>query len=219
MEGGTPRRIGWKELEWSDLRIDDDDDNDGSEVRTIRWSFRHVLPPSTALEVAVDYEPAFLNFERFPADPNRGFELPPFVARFSSTGGCGGCPDGADPAARCPGASATLHSGSPLLLAPVPDMSMPFNVVSLGCTLYAFVIGSLIHLVVRRGSERVKHALNPEERPASPAQRVKAAVLGRWRALAVAGWAPRRRRPARGLATPAQAEGSAQDATPADDGT
>ena len=41
---------------------------------------------------------------------------------------------------------------------PVPDMSMPFNVISLACTLYAFIIGSLVNFLVRKGSQSVTDA-------------------------------------------------------------
>ena len=46
---------------------------------------------------------------------------------------------------------------------PVPDMSMPFNVISLSCTLWAFVLGSIINILVRRGTESVKRELTGEK--------------------------------------------------------
>jgi phosphatidylinositol glycan class T len=131
------------------------------------------------LELSFEYDPLFLNFERFPADPNRGFELPPLVAHLTS--GCPAEPDCRDDT--CPVASATLYSDTPLILAPVPDMSMPFNVISLTCTIYAFIIGSFIHLIVRKGSERVKFSLHPESKPKPPVQRIKEAVSRRFRVL------------------------------------
>ena len=44
---------------------------------------------------------------------------------------------------------------SVIVMPPVPDLSMPFNVVSLTCTLYAFIIGSLINLLVRKSSKKI----------------------------------------------------------------
>jgi hypothetical protein len=58
-------------------------------------------------------------------------------------------------------------------MAPVPDLSMPFNVLSLTCTLYAFIIGSLINLVLRKASERVKYTLHPDLKPKSKLQLLK----------------------------------------------
>ena len=55
-----------------------------------------------------------------------------------------------------------LYSSPLLLMPPVQDMSMPFNLTSLTCTLYAFIIGSLANLLVQKSSEKVKQTLNPE---------------------------------------------------------
>jgi hypothetical protein len=40
---------------------------------------------------------------------------------------------------------------------------MPFNVISLSCTLWAFVLGSLLNILVRRGTESVKRELTGEK--------------------------------------------------------
>lgn len=40
---------------------------------------------------------------------------------------------------------------------------MPFNVISLSCTLWAFVLGSLLNTLVRRGTESVKRELTGEK--------------------------------------------------------
>jgi hypothetical protein len=40
---------------------------------------------------------------------------------------------------------------------------MPFNVISLSCTLWAFVLGSLLNILVRRGTESVKRKLTGEK--------------------------------------------------------
>jgi hypothetical protein len=69
--------------------------------------------------------------------------------------------------------SAQLFSQSVLLLTPLPDMSMPFNVLSLSCTLFAFIVGSLINVLVRRGTERVKYQLDPRSKPKSKLNKLK----------------------------------------------
>lgn len=66
---------------------------------------------------------------------------------------------------------------------PVPDMSMPFNVISLSCILYAFVIGSLANLLIRKSSQRIKSKMYPNKRK-SKIQRIKERVnekLGRFK--------------------------------------
>ena len=149
-------------LAWSDLdegRIDVVQDPSFGPI--LEWSFRYELPPASELELRLEYHPAFLSFETFPADPNRGFEVPPFSATFAAPAEC--VSSSYPPEA----GTATLYSSSVLLLTPVPDLSMPFNVLSLTCTLYALIIGAIFNLALRRASERVKYTLNPELEPPS----------------------------------------------------
>jgi len=167
------QQLPWTDIPTLSVRVEDreEDDNDGVSIHISLD--RQRLPPSSSLELVLDYEPAFLSFESFPADPNRGFEIPPFRATFfespecqrrrsaSTTGGAGG------------GTGTFLFSNAALLMAPVPDMSMPFNVLSLTCTLYAFVAGALINLLVRRASERVKYTLHPKPKKESKLKLLK----------------------------------------------
>lgn len=97
-----------------------------------------LLKPDSSLWMMVDFDEAYLPFQKFPADANRGIDTFPSRAKFTV------------------GAPTTLYSSSILLLPPVPDMSMPFNVISLSCTLWAFVLGSLLNILVRRATESVK---------------------------------------------------------------
>lgn len=98
-----------------------------------------LLKPDSSLWMMVDFDEAYLPFQKFPADANRGIDAFPSRAKFTIAG-----------------APTTLYSSSILLLPPVPDMSMPFNVISLSCTLWAFVLGSLLNILVRRATESVK---------------------------------------------------------------
>ncbi|KAL7446175.1 hypothetical protein ACHAXM_010041 [Skeletonema potamos] len=99
-----------------------------------------MLNPDSSLWMMVDFDEAYIPFQKFPADANRGIDAFPSRATFTIE---------AD-------APITLSSSSLLLLPPVPDMSMPFNVISLSCTLWAFVLGSLLNILVRRATESVK---------------------------------------------------------------
>jgi hypothetical protein len=117
--------------------------SDGTIV--VEWTL--TLLNDTTVEVMLDYEPVLLPFQQFPADPNRGIELPPTIFVFEP---------------ECATSPVKLYSSPLLLMPPVQDMSMPFNVISLTCTLYAFIIGSLANLLVRKSSEKVKRTLNPE---------------------------------------------------------
>jgi len=99
-----------------------------------------MLTPDSSLWMMVDFDEAYFPFQKFPADANRGIDAFPSRAIFSI--------EAATPI--------TLYSSSLLLLPPVPDMSMPFNVISLSCTLWAFVLGSLLNILVKRATESVK---------------------------------------------------------------
>lgn len=148
--------IPWKSLDSHSLDVSET-------TGLVELRFQSSIPPSSSLELSLDYDPAFLLFETFPADPNRGFELPPFHVLFTSL-----CDSNT---------SQTLYSNTALLMAPVPDMSMPFNVLSLTCTMYAFVIGSIINLLVRRASEKVQYTLDPSKKPKGKLQALKERVV------------------------------------------
>jgi len=105
------------------------------------------LLPDSSLWLMIDFDEVHLPFLKFPADPNRGIDVFPSRAVFISG-------DAAD--------AITLHSPSVLIIPPVPDMSMPFNVISLSCTLWAFVLGSLLNILVRRGTESIKREFTGE---------------------------------------------------------
>merc|ERR1712087_44515 len=85
------------------------------------------LNPDSSLWMWIDFDEVYLPFQKMPADPNRGIDLFPSRATF----------------ALGQYSHTTLYSDSLLIMPPVPDMSMPFNVISLSCTLWAFVLGSL----------------------------------------------------------------------------
>eukprot|EP00985_Skeletonema_marinoi_P028877 scaffold26205_cov73-Skeletonema_marinoi.AAC.1 len=65
-----------------------------------------MLTPDSSLWMMVDFDEAYLPFQKFPADANRGIDAFPSRARFSI--------EAAMPI--------TLYSSSLLLLPPVPDM-------------------------------------------------------------------------------------------------
>jgi hypothetical protein len=121
------------------------------------------LPSSVS--ISLEYAPTFLTLDDFPGDPNRGRELPPahVTIRCRPTG----VSDQRRPAV------VSVYSNSLIVLPPVPDMSMPFNVISLTSSLYAYIIGTLLTILVRKGSERIKFKLYPQKRPESKLQKLK----------------------------------------------
>ena len=118
------------------------------------------MPPDSSIYMMVDFDEAYLPFQKFPADPNRGVDVFTSEATFTpivlSSASLETRSSPSPP-------SVTVYSPSLVILPPVPDMSMPFNVISLSCTLWAFVLGSLLNTLVRRGTESVKRELTGEK--------------------------------------------------------
>uniref|UniRef100_A0A7S3DZ30 GPI transamidase component PIG-T n=1 Tax=Entomoneis paludosa TaxID=265537 RepID=A0A7S3DZ30_9STRA len=141
-------------------------------------SFHTTLVESSRIRLVLEYQPSFLpSFELFPGDANRGIELPPAQATLSwaEEAACGQV----EPTWSL-GTTTTLYSESLLLLPPTPDMSMPFNVLSLSSTLAAFVMGALINMLIRKGRDKVKYELYPDQKPKPVLQRLKVWLRGLW---------------------------------------
>jgi hypothetical protein len=126
--------------------------------------------PST-LAISFEHGPSFLTLDDFPGDPNRGRELPPGRVTVQ-------CNQPSPPIShhtttiRSPD-PVMVYSNSLILLPPVPDMSMPFNVISLTSSLYAYIVGAVVTILVRKASERIKYKLYPEKKPISKIQKLK----------------------------------------------
>jgi hypothetical protein len=95
--------------------------------------------------VWLEYTATYLTMDGFPGDPNRGWELPPAMVQCAS--------------------NTIIYSSSMLVLLPVPNMSMPFNVLSLTCSLFAYLIGTVLIVLTKKGSEKILYKLHPEKKP------------------------------------------------------
>jgi len=131
-------------------------------------SFSTTLLPNSSIYVEMDYEPLFLPFELFPADPNRGIDVKPSYATFTVT-----CPSQQQfVQQQAQTFSFELYSNALLIMPPVPDMSMPFNVISLCGTCFAILIGASINLVVKKSCQTVSDTLKGVEKK-TPIQKMK----------------------------------------------
>lgn len=132
-------------LTWSNLLSHDIIfDTDGVHL-TYGWN--------ETFSMSLQFEPRFWSLDSIPGDPNRGIELPPLVVDFAQ--------------------GSFLSSKTVLLLPPLPDLSMPFNVLSLSCTLYAFIIGSTMSLLIRKASQGVQEDLDPSKKRPTITQALK----------------------------------------------
>ena len=138
-------------VEWRD---------DGTSTIFLSSSLNHHLVD--AMVLSLEYKPAFLTIDDFPGDPNRGRMIPPAVLQCHHQG------------------NAKILSNSLLLLPPVPDLSMPFNVISLTSSMYAYIVGALITLMVRKASESIRYKLHPDEKPKSKLRKLKDRILSKF---------------------------------------
>merc|ERR1719215_559825 len=120
----------------------------------------------------MDFLPRYQTFETFPADPNRGLDTIPTFASFTKDV----CnrrmvlnnesiyPGPKTTSLLLSGNGSTrLYARSLMIMPPLPDTTMPFNVMCLSGTLFTFVIGSWMNVLVRKTSEGVKRKLTKEE--------------------------------------------------------
>ena len=70
----------------------------------------------------------------------------------------------------------TVYSNSLLIMPPVPDLSMPFNVMSITCTFFALIIGSTINITIRKSREKMRDKFNGIETPTLK-QKLKAKIV------------------------------------------
>mmetsp|Transcript_42918 Transcript_42918/g.64668 ORF Transcript_42918/g.64668 Transcript_42918/m.64668 type:complete len:141 (+) Transcript_42918:244-666(+) len=105
--------------------------------------------------MSIDYDPVFLPFDLFPSDPNRGIDIPPSHGTFTCTGDITSSSSIKTVSSSSP-TPVRIYSSSILLMPPVPDMSMPLNVISLVGTFYAFIIGFLMKQLLDRATTKIK---------------------------------------------------------------
>ncbi|KAI9029647.1 GPI transamidase component PIG-T [Phycomyces nitens] len=81
------------------------------------------LPPQSVVTLSVDFEKVFLKYTEHRPDANRGFDVG--------------------------NASMRIYTDTLLVSLPTPDFSMPYNVITLTCTVIALFFGSLFNLLIR----------------------------------------------------------------------
>jgi len=118
-------------------------------------SLNMVLQPHTTLYIRLDYNPRFLPLDRFPADPNRGFDISPsycIIHNYISTTTHSSSTQHLDSSFR-------IYSNSLLLMPPVPDMSMPYNVITITNSFIVLIIGVVTNVLTKKATKQIKDAL------------------------------------------------------------
>ncbi|XP_071823814.1 GPI transamidase component PIG-T-like [Apostichopus japonicus] len=117
------------------------------------------LPPASVITFSIQFDRAFLKWTEYPPDANIGFYLGsavisanlPSSANFTTARQL---QDASLPSSSSssPGSEQFIRIYTePLLLQlPLPDFSMPYNVICLVCTVFAIAFGSIHNLTTRR---------------------------------------------------------------------
>ncbi|KAJ4459906.1 putative GPI transamidase component PIG-T [Paratrimastix pyriformis] len=97
------------------------------------------LPPNSTTVVTVRFEKAFLHVSEHPADAHRGFDIAPGQVYMVPVEGEDRCTRGVAPRQQ----PDRILTEMMLLRLPVPDFSMPYNVIALATTIMALFFGSV----------------------------------------------------------------------------
>ncbi|GAA5947718.1 hypothetical protein JCM10213_002089 [Rhodosporidiobolus nylandii] len=112
------------------------------------------LPPHSTTQLTLAYESATLWYTEYPSDANRGFSVPGALLVLLSPPSVDSAGATSDPgetgflASRQP--LLRLHTPTTLLSLPLPDFSMPYNVIILTSTVVALFFGSAMNGLVRQ---------------------------------------------------------------------
>ncbi|XP_062078150.1 GPI transamidase component PIG-T homolog isoform X2 [Humulus lupulus] len=135
--------------------------------------------------VTLEFDKGFLHIDEYPPDANQGFDIPsaiisypnfqasiqymedksletlPILAKFQE--------------------NSSVLSYTEVLLVPLttPDFSMPYNVITITCTVFALYFGSLLNVLRRRVAEEERFLKNKDAKNASPISKFLSKIAGR----------------------------------------
>uniref|UniRef100_A0A6B2L1F9 GPI transamidase component PIG-T n=1 Tax=Arcella intermedia TaxID=1963864 RepID=A0A6B2L1F9_9EUKA len=140
-------------------------------VSPSKIEFKFALPPKSTFTFEIEYDKFILHFFEYPPDPNRGFdigpalveaELPCYLFTHLDDNLTKECKDTLKCANDiCDDLSIITNltrkyqfftTGLSISM-PTPDFSMPYNVITLTCTMIAFFFGQTLRILTRRYSE------------------------------------------------------------------
>ncbi|XP_028797168.1 GPI transamidase component PIG-T [Neltuma alba] len=108
--------------------------------------------------LSLEFDKGFLHIDEYPPDANQGFDIPSAIISFPNFHAGLNFPD--DPINKLPMLSKLQEKGpvlsyTEILLVPLttPDFSMPYNVITITCTVFALYFGSLLNVLRRRVGE------------------------------------------------------------------
>ena len=87
------------------------------------------VPTKSTVVLQIEHEYAFLKTSEHLPDANYGFEIGSSILKFNST---------------------MIYTSSELVRLPTPDFSMPYNVITLSCTVMALYFGGVFNILMRK---------------------------------------------------------------------
>ncbi|OMO86865.1 GPI transamidase component PIG-T [Corchorus capsularis] len=109
--------------------------------------------------LTIDFDKGFLHIDEYPPDANQGFDIPSAIISFPDFHASMDFPE--DDSMNKSSLLSKFKEKSPVmsytevLLVPLttPDFSMPYNVITITCTVFALYFGSLLNVLRRRVAE------------------------------------------------------------------
>ncbi|KAG6735588.1 hypothetical protein POTOM_061771 [Populus tomentosa] len=140
--------------------------------------------------LTLDFDKGFLHIDEYPPDANQGFDIPSAAVSFPNFHASMHFPSN-DSERKSPmlskfQESSPVLSYTEVLLVPLttPDFSMPYNVITITCTVFALYFGSLLNVLRQRVGEKErllksKAAAVKTGRPSELLSRLSAKLRGR----------------------------------------
>ncbi|KAL1917094.1 uncharacterized protein VTP21DRAFT_5292 [Calcarisporiella thermophila] len=116
------------------------------------------VPPRSVVAVSIDFDMAFLKYTEHRPDANRGFDIGPAVVMASLSDSqdfifpqnYGFSPLTLGQRSTSVVQTCRVYTENLLVSLPTPDFSMPYNVITLTCTVIAMAFGFIFNLITRR---------------------------------------------------------------------
>ena len=128
----------------------------GTHRASHRASWEATLPAAATLVVTARYTVAVLPVDDLPADASRGLDLPAVAFGYRQAGSA--AEDDVE------AAETWLFTDTTLVPLPLPDLSMPYNVISVTSTLVALAVGAMFNLFTARRDDDAPSAARARDR-------------------------------------------------------
>ncbi|PNX75158.1 GPI transamidase component pig-t-like protein, partial [Trifolium pratense] len=126
----------------------------------------------------------FLHIDEYPPDANQGFDIPSAIISFPDFHAALQFPNNSisnSPMLSKLQEKSPVLSYTEVLLVPLttPDFSMPYNVITITCTVFALYFGSLLNVLRRRVGEEERLLKNKDANKAAILRRILDKFWGR----------------------------------------